>query len=116
MKIEDVARVAHEVHKAYCEALDDYSQRPWEIAPEWQRRAAVSGVRYVIGAPHAHPEEAHAKWCLEKRDNGWTYGPVKDAERCTHPDMVAFEDLPLDAQVKSHLFIAVVQALVEEPL
>lgn len=43
MENEKIARVAHEVNKAYCEALGDMSQPVWEEAPEWQRASATSG-------------------------------------------------------------------------
>ena len=44
MKAEDIAKVAHEVNRAYCEALGDTSQLSWEDAPEWQKASARAGV------------------------------------------------------------------------
>ena len=38
MNNEDIARVAHQVNKAYCEALGDTSQPDWENAPDWQKK------------------------------------------------------------------------------
>ena len=35
MKVEQIAQVAHELNKAYCESLGDNSQPSWEDAPEW---------------------------------------------------------------------------------
>jgi len=34
----------------------------------------------------------------DKLADGWKWGPVKDADAKTHPDMVAFEKLPFHAQ------------------
>jgi hypothetical protein len=33
MEIEEIAKVAHEVNRAYCQALGDFSQPKWEDAP-----------------------------------------------------------------------------------
>ena len=43
-KIERIARVCHEVNRAYCQALGDMSQPTWADAPEWQRSSARMGV------------------------------------------------------------------------
>ena len=40
MKVSDIAKVAHEVNAAYCASQDDFSQKPWDEAPEWQRTSA----------------------------------------------------------------------------
>lgn len=44
MTPEQIARVVHEVNRAYCEALGDTSQPKWEDAPQWQRDSAMLGV------------------------------------------------------------------------
>ena len=40
MEMDSIARVCHEVNRAYCQALGDDSQPTWEEAPEWQRASA----------------------------------------------------------------------------
>lgn len=35
--LDKIARVCHEVNRAYCQALGDNSQPAWEDAPAWQR-------------------------------------------------------------------------------
>ncbi len=45
MRYERIARVAHEVNRAYCEACGDYSNVRWEEAPEWQQTSAIEGVK-----------------------------------------------------------------------
>ncbi len=45
MTPEQIARVAHEVNRAYCQALGDNSQPAWEDAPQWQRDSAMLGVK-----------------------------------------------------------------------
>jgi hypothetical protein len=45
MKNEQIARVCHEVNRAYCESLGDMSQPSWEDAPQWQKDSAMLGVK-----------------------------------------------------------------------
>ncbi len=106
-----IARIAHEVNRAYCAALGDNSQPTLEDAPEWQREAVMNGVRNILYGTVVTPEESHRSWVAKMADNGWVYGPVKDTERKQHPCMRPYTELPLEQRVKDHLFLAVVQAL-----
>lgn len=111
--IEYIARVAHEVNRAYCSALGDNSQPPWDEAPEWQRTSAVNGVTLHLHNPDAGPQASHEAWFKEKQETGWKYGPVKNPEAKEHPCMVAFNELPREQQAKDFLFRGVVLALAE---
>lgn len=113
MKVEQIARIAHEVNRAYCRAIGDASQPPWEEAPEWQRESAISGVSHHLERPRT-PEESHDLWSAEKIRDGWSYGPVKDPEKKEHPCLVPYGELPLEQRVKDYLFGAVVNALRSE--
>lgn len=108
--IEQIARVAHEVNRAYCQALGDDSQPAWEDAPEWQRASARAGADlHTMG--DFGPEASHLSWMQQKLDDGWTYGPVKDPEAKQHPCMVPFDQLPREQQAKDYLFRGVVHAV-----
>ena len=111
MVVEKIARVAHEVNRAYCEALGDFSQPAWKDAPGWQIESAVVGVKMHIENPDAGPEASHESWMKQKKADGWVYGEVKDPEKKTHPCLVPFHDLPVEQQVKDYLFRGVVHAL-----
>lgn len=52
------------------------------------------------------PEELHEDWVKAYAAMGWTYGPVRDAEAKTHPDMVPFADLGFREQIKDAVFVA----------
>ena len=41
---EYIAKVCHEVNRAYCMSQGDGSQPRWEDAPDWQKQSAISGV------------------------------------------------------------------------
>lgn len=111
MTPERIARVVHEANRAYCTSIGDYSQLPWEEAPEWQRESALAGVKFVLAYPEAPPSANHVSWYEVKAKDGWRYGPLKDPVKKEHPCMVPFEDLPKEQQAKDVLFRAVVLAL-----
>lgn len=107
MKIIDIARVAHEANKTYCETIGDMSQKHWEDAPEWQRESAIKGVRFLMENPDAKESASHDSWLQEKEENGWIYGETKDEVKKTHPCFVPYEELPLKQKAKDYLFNAI---------
>jgi hypothetical protein len=113
MHHEDIARVCHEVNRAYCHALGDMSQPTWEDAPQWQKDSAMVGVILHTEHPDAGPENSHESWLAQKTTEGWVYGPIKDPAKKEHPCMVPFHQLPTEQQAKDYIFRAVVHALAE---
>nr|DAU16731.1 MAG TPA: RyR domain [Caudoviricetes sp.] len=111
LSVNDIARVCHEVNRAYCQALGDNSQVEWESAPEWQHDSAKSGVLMHLNHPDAPASESHRCWMEGKLADDWKYGEVKDPAKKEHPCMVAFEELPKEQQAKDYIFKAVVGAL-----
>ncbi|HOJ04130.1 MAG TPA: RyR domain-containing protein [Bacteroidota bacterium] len=110
-KLLKTAMVAHEVNRAYCQAIGDNSQPPWDEAPEWQKKSAIFGVLYHLAHPDSKPSDSHDNWMRDKIKDGWTWGPVKDPQKREHPCMVPFDHLPVEQRAKDHLFLAVVRAL-----
>lgn len=110
-EIEFIARICHEVNRAYCWALGDNTQLPWSQAPEWQRQSAMTGVKLHVADPDAGPQASHESWMREKLEQGWQFGAVKDPEAKTHPCLVPFELLPREQQAKDFIFRGVVLAL-----
>lgn len=111
MNTKYIARVCHEINRAYCEAIGDTSQPKWEDAPDWQKSSAMNGVDFTIANPQATPADSHKSWLAEKEREGWRYGPVKDPTTKEHPCFVPYEELPIEQRVKDHLFQAVVRIL-----
>lgn len=107
--IEACARAAHEVNRAYCAALGDFSHEPWEAAPEWQRSSAINGVRGALGGNT--PEQSHESWKAQKVADGWVYGAVKDPAAKTHPCLVPYAALPKEQQAKDGLYLTTVRAV-----
>ena len=111
MTDEQIAKVAHEVNRAYCQALNDYSQPPWDQAPEWQKESARLGVKLHRDNPEANPSASHESWMAQKIADGWVYGPEKRPDLKQHPCIVPFMELPREQRAKDFIFRAVVHAL-----
>lgn len=114
MKIETIARIAHEANRVYCKTLGDHSQPIWDEAPAWQKASAISGVEYHIANPDSSPQDSHNSWLAHKKADGWKYGPVKDPEKKEHPCFLPYDELPVEQQMKDHLFHAIVKAAMTE--
>jgi hypothetical protein len=99
MNYEQIARVCHEVNRAYCESLGDMSQPVWEGAPQWQKDSAMLGVK-LHSENNVGPQASHESWMAQKVAEGWVYGPVKDPEAKTHYCIVPFDMLPQAQQAK----------------
>jgi hypothetical protein len=111
INVTKIARLCHEANKAYCEMLGDNSQFSWELAPKWQKESAIHGVMFHVANPDAGDDASHTNWMAEKREEGWTFGLVKNAAAKTHPCMVPFGELDPKQQYKDKLFRTIVHAL-----
>lgn len=111
MTVQEIARVAHELNKAYCESIGDNSQPDWDNAPEWQKSSAVNGVEFHINNPEASPSSSHESWMKQKTEEGWKYGPVKDADKKEHPCYVPYEELPVEQKAKDYIFRQTIHSL-----
>lgn len=110
MIIEDIARIAHEVNRAYCESLGDFSQCDWGNAPKWQQDSVINGVKFHLRNPLATPADSHDSWLAEKSKDGWKFGPIKDPEKKEHPCYRPYEELPQEQRSEDYLFKAVVKS------
>lgn len=106
---DDIAKLCHEVNRAYCTSIGDDSQVAWDDAPTWQRESAFKGVAFALANLDAPDSAQHDAWTADKVVDGWVYGEVKDAEAKTHPCLVPFDQLSAKQQAKDTLFRAVVR-------
>lgn len=109
--IHHVARICHQANKALCESHSDFTQEDWKDAPDWQCESAIKGVKFCLENPDAPASANHESWLKQKTEEGWVYGPTKNAELKTHPCCVPYADLPSHQKSKDHLFKAIVGSL-----
>lgn len=107
----EIARVAHEVNRAYCKSIGDNSQPAFDDAPVWQVESAIQGVKYYAENPGVTPEMMHGNWVTQKLNDGWTYGPLKNPMTKEHPCMVPYDKLPQEQKIKDHIFSAICRSL-----
>ena len=104
MNKEDIAAICHEANRMYCLTIGDTSQPDWMQAPEWQKKSAIDGVQFHLDNPNASPSASHESWLKQKEEDGWKYGPVKDADKKEHPCFVPYDQLPEEQRAKDYLF------------
>lgn len=113
LKRSEIAAIAHEQNRIYCESQGDNSQVYWDEAEEWQTKSAINGVDAIADGKVTGPGDSHRNWMAEKEEDGWIWGEVKDTELKTHPDMMPFEELSAAEQFKDHLFFTTVFRLLQ---
>ena len=111
MNITDVAIVCHYGNKSLCEINGDYSQKEWHSAEEWQRKSSIESVAWRLDNLEAPTSAQHDSWMQQKISDGWVYGPVKDSNKRTHPDLVPYEQLNKASRAKDALFAGIVKSL-----
>lgn len=80
---------------------------PWPERDEAFRAQFLDVIAMMCGPDRKHsPEELHDDWVRAYEAMGWQYGPVRDREAKTHPDMVPFDDLEQREQDKDAVFVA----------
>ena len=107
--IELIAKVVHNVNRAFCITMGDNSQEIWENAPQWQKDSVINAINRIM-ENDSTPEQVHEMWMEEKLRSGWVYGDVKDVELKTHPCIVPYNELSHDQKVKDHLVKAVIDS------
>lgn len=80
---------------------------PWVERDEAFRAQFMEIIERQMGPMRSEsPEELHGSWVQAYIDMGWTYGPVRDVEKKTHPDMVPYAKLGQLERDKDAVFIA----------
>jgi len=110
ISVETLARVVHEVNRAYSAQVGLNVEPSFDDATDAQRQSLVRGVNAKLRF-NLTPEQGHEAWVEDKLKNGWVWGPVKNEDKKEHPCLVPYEQLDQAQQVKDFLFSAVVRSL-----
>ncbi|QFG10306.1 ryR domain protein [Mycobacterium phage DyoEdafos] len=80
---------------------------PWDKRDEAFKTQFLGITQKMMGPDRfTDPEAAHDSWWRAYEALGWSYGPVRDTEAKTHPDMVPFADLGWEERMKDAVWIA----------
>jgi hypothetical protein len=108
--IELIAKNCHQANKLWCECNQDFSQKNWEDAEEWQRQSAIKEVEFRLDNPNLGHDAQHNNWLKNKVADGWVWGEVKDPIAKTHPCIIDWASLPPVQMKKDVIFCAIVDA------
>jgi RyR domain len=97
---EQIAEAIHVVNGLLQRWHDDPAPQPeWARVPDAMRARVLAMVRgYKAGIT---PRQAHERWLEAMAADGWHYGPHKDSVARTHPNMMAYSDLPQEQKIKN---------------
>lgn len=109
MKIEHLARIIHETHRAYCYTLGDKTPLPWDSTPEDIQNTIRRMIAIVVEDPSMDAEKFHRSWMEDKLKAGWTHGFTRDAVRKTHPRLLPFDQLEESERKKDEAFVTLVR-------
>ena len=110
--VYEAASVAYETVRKWGEVIKDPQGKvAWNLLPESEKDGYAKAVGYRIENPETTEVDMHNKWSADKFEAGWTYGEKLDFVKKTHPNLVPFEDLPVDQQMKDKLFLNVIDAI-----
>jgi len=79
----------------------------YRIAPltDWQAADLTFCEEEGSDEVEAMARMEHELWCQEMKANGWQAGDIRSKEYKTHPDLVAWNDLPVEEKEKNKKFI-----------
>ena len=106
-----IANACHEANRAITAFVKDVPVQPaWEDCGEDMQQSCMRGVEFAMLNPNATLEDQHNAWMLERIEQGWTLGAVKDAKKKTHPALRPYADLAEGVKLKDAVFRAIVRA------
>lgn len=80
---------------------------PWSEREEPFRAQFRDVIQMMCGPDRkSSPEELHDDWVRAYEAMGWSYGPERDPDQKTHPDMVPFAELEPRERDKDAVFVA----------
>ena len=80
---------------------------PWDEREEAFKTQFLEVIDRQCGEMRSKsPEELHGSWMQSYIDMGWKYGPERDTEKKTHPDLVPYADLNQLERDKDAVFVA----------
>ena len=108
--IEQIAKTAHAIHRAYCLEMEIPTQPKWEDVENGHKDVVYNSIRHIMQGGIKSVEESHNKFIESKHAQGWRFGEVYSIEDKLNPRMVDFSRLTLEQRVKEKLFFECVNS------
>ena len=108
--IEQIAKTAHSVHRAYCIANNISTQPEWDSVEQEHKEVVYNSIKSILNGEISSLEESHNKFVESKKSQGWTYGQQYDITKKTNPRLVPFENLNLSQKTKEMIFFECVNS------
>ena len=108
--IEQIAKTAHAIHRAYCLEMGIPTQPKWENVENGHKDVVYNSIRHIIQGSIKSVEESHNKFVESKYAQGWRFGEVYSIEDKLNPRMVDFSRLTMEQRVKERLFFECVSS------
>jgi hypothetical protein len=106
---EQIAVVIHEANRAIQKVMGQPIDPPWEEA-DWRQKSTLESIE-AMERGEVDFEEQHERWLTERTDEGWAYGPVKDADKKTSPLLLSWDNLPEQEKAKNYVRLAIYQVM-----
>lgn len=107
--VEFAARAAYTAQQTYLASRGE-DVPVWDAAEQGRRAAAFQSALSIIQNNFKDAGIAHSLTVNAMKQDGWVAGPVPDASHKTHPDLVAWDELPEWKRLRSELFFNVVRS------
>lgn len=109
--VKNIAKIAYEVVRSYCESVGDYTVDEWDKADKYVRDETILKVEMIIDNMAWSPEHAHEVWLDIMIDKGWIHGDVISWDAQEHPHISPYESLPQLYRITLEIFWGVVKEL-----
>jgi hypothetical protein len=108
-----IARLAHVVLNGYRAGIGEAAVA-WEDLPFEKQALIIAGVEWRLENRTAPVSAQHGQWLERMLDAGWRVGSEFNEANKLHPCARPWDALPESQQLKSHVFVALVNGVTSE--
>tara|TARA_R110002167_G_scaffold364713_1_gene587177 strand:- start:42 stop:380 length:339 start_codon:yes stop_codon:yes gene_type:complete len=102
--VEQIAKTAHAIHRAYCLEMGIPTQPKWKDVEKGHKDVVYNSIKNILHGAIKNVEESHDKFIQSKHKQGWRFGEAYSIENKLNPRMVDFTRLTLEQKIKERLF------------
>lgn len=108
--IEQIAKTAHSIHRAYCIEMNIPTQPEWIDVEHSHKDVIYNTIRNILHGKISSIEESHNKFIESKTSQGWSFGKEYSIEDKKNPRLVEFNKLTKEQRIKERLFFECVKS------